>query len=430
MKNFDIVKKLVETEKLRIITVLATVRSGSTLLGNILSKSSSVNCFVMHPFQVISPVLGEPMQNREDKGYGNLLSAYQNEKKQGSSPVVLILKDMWRNVGHMERFHRLQSVSDKLIVTCRNPLLSVESSFHIDFPVMEQYQKGLSCNLDHYAFDNGFNDAPEKKQKWRDGNLGCGAHWKKASYFMVKKRKYNLLRNIYMDFLYKFNINCYQPEVLRELDQMDGIDKKLYFSYSSLSWLDAFSAFSSFDKNTIIVDYTLLCAKSSDILLELSERVDIKYSYDMVSGFHKTMINNFEGGVFSRVEEDLPYYEGTINKNSIKYPSKSPQSTEAFPKDLVQHMYSCQFPLYLKMLCHKNFLSPKTYEDTFAFLNKRCPKNNIKLQDIDPVFAFFLLAALTRKKYNNYKNMMLNIQNKHKKYKDIYEIVNEELGGR
>ena len=160
MNYFENVSGLVQEDKLRLIVIIAPPRTGSTMLETMLSKSHDIDLEVNEPFVNYGHFGDEPLDGYE-KIYSEACRVLAHQQT-----VTMLVKEMSHWINLRNEYQKLFSLTDNIVLSIRNPLLSTESRIKkFVEPLTIKPRPIIQAWLSNYvAVKSGFNSWSEMEQ--------------------------------------------------------------------------------------------------------------------------------------------------------------------------------------------------------------------------------------------------------------------------
>ncbi len=491
--SYDSVKQLVASKELRIIGIEAPARTSSTTLEIALSESPSVHTHSSQPFHIpnenpdgSTPSVDNPyipIENREERAYSLILETFERGKATNSDrPVVVVVKEMSRNLGIGDQFSRWVELTDKNVLMVRDPQLSVESIIRLQLHDLEERQAVLTQDINQYAKDRGFEDIIGEQQGWRGGEIGLGQHWRKMVHILVGteseigKREYGDFTDILQEFSTHWDLNSQQGSVLADfITQITDEDaQKLghaslnafakssghanwgtmlattlraeqinvsafqpfldrIFSASCTGWRHTETIAQKIEGHDyVVVDASVLRTHPEDILQELTQFLDIDYVPTMAKGWQKANRQHFDTSAFE--PGFLSAFARARGSDAIEPPRESPIISAAFPPQFADHLKETAFPTYIGLLSDEKAVRPHGKEALNTLFDTAI--GGAALRDIDPVFAYSMVITDMNLAKDDKSAMLAEIRTKYAKdFGDVFDRIDEiaaelEMGNR
>jgi hypothetical protein len=394
VSNYESVQEKVSGGELRLIAIDSPARCGSTTIEIALTESPSVHTHIHQPFHLPYSNPYTPPADRENDAYSLILNAYEAAASATEErPIVIVAKEMTRNLGvgaQMERWHEL---ADKQILLGRNPQLSIESLVRLDLNLMEDRPEAFSEPLNDYAKRYGFEDTLGEHQNWRDGDIGLGQHWRKMLDHVLKTRDYTPVGQLSSEFGINWDLNSHLQEFQDDYKEVFGQDiVDNMFKTSGSGWLNMGENISNFrGEDCIVVECTIMRTEPEAIFRELSKYAGIEFTERMVNGWTHATGEHFNRGATEPAA--MPAYSAVLASDHIMRAKHTPVETTMFSEEFQEHLQDIAFPAYIDMLMNKQAVRPSGKEEIEKILNSAVSDEGDKLRDVDPIFAYAITAT-------------------------------------
>lgn len=337
MSYFDEVSDLINQGKLELIVIIAPPRTGSTLLETVISKSSTVDVEVNEPF-VNYGHFGEKPSDGYSKIYDEAVKVLNSQDK-----ATILVKEMSHWIYLDEEYKRLFSLTDKVVFSIRNPLLSTESR-------IKKYAEPLSIK-----------PRPEVQQ-WLLDYIASRSGIKNKFSFVAEKsnsltQDINIQKQLLDTYAKMMNFKDWQSMLattFKEQNYKSFTDiltaDKSSFTLEQLGWGslgDEAKFLSENKKDFLIVDSTDLRSKPVSIAKELSRQLDIDYHPNMIGGWSENDFSHFITQKAELDKADQSVWYDTISKSKdIKPPTEKPPLLSSFPEPIQEYIRTTARPIY------------------------------------------------------------------------------------
>ncbi len=424
MSAYSKVKGLVDQGDLEMISIMGPSRAGSTILKNIIATSPTIDIGVNQPFHLAYDVPYTPPSEaeREERAYQNILNAY--DQARGQKPdgkITMVVKEMARNLGIGEQYDAYDAVISSHVVAVRNPLLSVESEIKSGVIDYEERPEVFTYNLNLFARRNGYKDP-------------FGEDWQQMKADIVESGSWGKLARLHKEYNRSFDLNLYQPTMVREyvrsltdedaitagyeslddfavqndypnweflgaLADNDDIDIEKFqpildeiFAFSATGWRNTKYLIDRTDPDKLFIsDNSLLRIQPEHHLAELCEALGIEYSDNMVSGINGDNTSHNTAEYFESAFDKL--FERAAKSRSVEPPRENPPFIKGLPQDYDKHLSFFAFPAYFSCLANRNAIRPNEAHEINETCNVEIEDEETNLRDRDPVFIYALVAS-------------------------------------
>jgi len=295
--NFRLLSQMIRKGKLDIRLILASPRTGSTLLETSFIKNSTINTCAHEPFR--------HSKNIEDvkEGYEAIFKKIKSRARR-SGKISIVIKEMGRRLAVGNEYQRfLTLVKIPPIILIRNPLLSTESKIRAILKGLDQKK-----NLESFALLKGFKS------------------WDSMLEESFASQDYKLFGEILSDE------TIYKSEPPATLEQMHYLEFK--------------------GRSFVIVDSTDYRLDPQAIVNALCKKWNVPFSNNMIKWgsagkkleINQPTLNNW----FDRVQ----------NSTGIAQPSEISPTLDDFPDFIVKHLKEVELPAYYEMFNHPNRVKP------------------------------------------------------------------------
>lgn len=456
MGAYNTVKHLVDQGELDIISIMGPSRAGSTILKNIIATSPTIDIGVNQPFHLAyeAPYTPPREEEREEHAYQNILNAYDEARTQKpDGQITMVVKEMARNLGIGAQYDAYDAVVSSHVVAVRNPLLSVESEIKSGVIDYEERPEVFTYNLNLFARRNGYKDP-------------FGDDWQQMKDDIVESGSWGKLARLHKEYNRSFDLNLYQPtmvreyvrsltdhdaitagyeslddfaaqndfsdwETLRALTEDDDADIEAFqpildeiFAFSATGWRNTKYIIDKTDPDKLFIsDNSLLRIQPEQHLRDLCDALDIEYSDNMVSGINGENTNHNTAEYFEAAFDKL--FERAAKSKSVEPPRENPPFIKGLPQDYDKHLSFFAFPAYFSCLANGNAIRPNAAHEINETCNVEIEGEETNLRDRDPVFIYALVASsqeLDAKKISFSKEM---IRGAYPNFRDEFDAIDQ-----
>ena len=440
--NFNRVKQLVESGRLELISIIAPVRTASTITSRCFANHGQVDATCSQPFHLAYNYPYKPPDDRENDGYGLLLATYESVATTSiGQPVRIVVKEMARNFstgGHIERWNQL---AGKHLITVRNPILSVESLIRMNLKFFfNEMQEGYKELAHTYAARNGLEFTPA----YRDDFLNCyakslgfetdddsGQHYLALVRYTTQKDDYRLLGDLLKEFEPYEDLNTRLPEMIRHyvrsvddhianaagFDGLDAFAKSRgyqdwhhqqqhvldcgnfkpvqtlldeVFSMSITGWFNLTKILPLLDDYAVI-ETSVMRTTPELVFAPACHYLDIDDS-----GIN-AMLMLVDDRTATTSEHMEAHYiraqERTHNSLMLEPPTEPPAPISRFPEHVQKHILDVALPAYLTLLQSDRVFVPDDEKEISELLATTIGKDRRSLMETDPVLAQSIICS-------------------------------------
>ncbi len=440
---YEQVGGLCRSGKLRLIGITSPARCASTTLEVALAGNVSVDGLVNQPFGLSyyhpdgrRPNAEDPYHppaDREGLVYQKILERYHKicaehpAKKDGA--VVLVVKEMTRNLGFSDMYERYQALLDKEILLIRNPVLSTDSSIKKLLLELSPLREGLfDCSaMNALAAANDCGQGLAAQEAWRglkkridrtgefrlleqDGVLqGLGLAYDLNTKLPGRLQEYvnALTDSVAQDAGYA-SLNAYARGVGqddwaqlkktvagRSLTMADPLAGPILRSLMETSVTGWFNMAKLTQKSKgkpgpaqMVVDATLLRLDPVQTLKTLFS--ECKLDGTISDKLHPAALAKLAEDIGD--EEDARNMHGrALSSSRISPPHEPCPRLDQFPPRWQNHITQVALPSYLSLLKHA-IGRPRSRADMESLATKPCA-NDVPLMQFDPVSCYAFAAA-------------------------------------
>lgn len=355
MAYFDDVSDLINQDKLELIVIIAPPRTGSTLLETVVAKSKTVDAEVNEPF-VNYGHFGEEPSDGYSKIYSEAIKMLNSQEK-----ATILVKEMSHWIYLEEEYKRLFSLTDKIVFSVRNPLLSTESR-------IKKYAEPLSIKprfevqqwlFNYIAVNRGYDSWTKVKEAYEQGMLK-GFSGDKLDFLLhansteLNMNTQKILLDTYAEIMKFKDWESMLAATFREQNYKPFTDiltaDKSSFTLEQLGWGslgDEAKFLSKIKKDPLIVDSTDLRLMPEQIARELSNRLGINYNPNMIGGWHEQDFSHFitQESKLDKADQFV-WYDTLSQSRDIKPPTEKPPELSSFPEPIQEYVRTIAMPIY------------------------------------------------------------------------------------
>ena len=353
-------QKIIDRGQANIRLILASPRTGSTLVEALLSQNNEIQASCHEPFVM----LGYYGEDSGD-GYRRLIEAIEKNKSEMNIPITVLVKEMSHWLAVKQEFKKLLPlVSDPVLFLIRNPLLSMESRIKKVLQVWGMKEKPA---LFDWFRSSSF--SVEEDSKKNDLEFQCR--------MLDKFAQSHDIRN--WEFLLQKQFAEQDYGMFGELLKIGNL-----FPLESAGWEGLQNEMEYLRKEKR--KYMIIDGTEFRLSPEYFYRV-ICREWGLSDSEQKINWNGRLEGVDIRMDKPhyRLWYDTLLNGSGIKPPTEIAAPLSKFPEKISQYLKEVAIPIYVKAFWSESRIASET-----SIINR----NETGLQKIDPYISALLNPGL------------------------------------